>query len=93
VVISNVPGPKEALYLDGARMSGLYPVSIVVDHVALNITFTSYAGNLNFGVIACRHAIPDMERFIQHFEQALAELEGYVAASPGKVQNSLTQGR
>src|SRR5207248_8737425 len=31
IVISNVPGPRESLYLHGSRLSGLYPLSIPVN--------------------------------------------------------------
>jgi diacylglycerol O-acyltransferase / wax synthase len=75
VVISNVPGPKERLYLDGSRLVGTYPVSIIVDHVPLNITFTSYDGELCFGVIACSQAVPSVERLLAHFHDSLRELE------------------
>lgn len=80
VIISNVPGPREPLQLDGAALQHIYPVSIVVDHVALNITFTSYAGSLDFGLLACRDAVPDMERLIAHMEASLVDLEQLVQA-------------
>jgi diacylglycerol O-acyltransferase / wax synthase len=46
VTISNVPGPQVPLYLAGAKMTGIYPVSIVVHGVALNITVQSYGAAL-----------------------------------------------
>ena len=42
VVISNVPGPRQPLYLDGMRLDESYPVSIPVDYLALNITIAGY---------------------------------------------------
>ena len=59
VTISNVPGPQVPLYLAGAQMTAMYPLSIVVHGVALNITVQSYRGQLCFGLIACRRALPD----------------------------------
>jgi len=59
VAISNVPGPKFPLYLCGARMLTYYPVSIAVHTMALNITVQSYNGSLDFGLTACRKAMPD----------------------------------
>ncbi|MEX1163522.1 MAG: wax ester/triacylglycerol synthase family O-acyltransferase [Nitriliruptor sp.] len=75
VIISNVPGPREPLYWNGARMSGMYPLSAIADGYALNITLVSYAGNLEFGITADRTALPRVQRLIDHLEDALAELE------------------
>src|SRR5690554_7002967 len=54
VVISNVPGPTEPRYWNGARLEGMYPVSIAMDRLALNMTLTSYNGQVEFGLIGCR---------------------------------------
>jgi diacylglycerol O-acyltransferase len=45
VLISNVPGPPVPLYVDGLRMTGYWPLSIVEHGVGINITLLSYAGN------------------------------------------------
>lgn len=74
-MISNVPGPKNPLYWNGARLEGMYPVSIPVDGMALNITLVSYADQLNFGLIACRRSVPHVQRMLEYLEQGLAELE------------------
>ncbi len=60
VVISNVPGSPVPIYFAGARMVCYYPVSIVVHSMALNVTVQSYAGRLDYGLIACRRAVPDL---------------------------------
>ena len=75
VVISNVPGPSERLYLDGMRLDETYPVSIPVDYLALNITITSYAGEMGFGYIACRRSVPALQRMLDHTDESIAELE------------------
>jgi hypothetical protein len=74
VVISNVPGPQVPLYLAGAKMTGLFPLSIVVHGVALNITVQSYMGQLCFGLIACRRAVPDVTELGRHLQRALDAL-------------------
>jgi diacylglycerol O-acyltransferase len=75
VVISNVPGPKEPLYWNGARLEGMYPVSIVLDRIALNITLTSYVDQLEFGLIGCRRTLPSMQRLLDYLENGIHELE------------------
>jgi len=75
VVISNVPGPEEPLYLNGARMEGMYPVSLNWEGQALNITQVSYAGSMEFGLIGCRRTLPSMQRLLDYLEDGLTEVE------------------
>lgn len=75
VVISNVPGPRTPLYLNGARMQGCYPMSIPSDGLAVNITVFSYAGRMHFGITGCRRQVPHVQRFIEYLEDSIAELE------------------
>lgn len=84
IVVSNVPGPKKTLYFNGARMDGTYPVSIVLDGQALNITLTSYGEHMEVGLIACRRTLPHMQKLLQYLEDGLVELEGL--ASEAKTQ-------
>ena len=79
IIISNVPGPREELYYNGARLDGLYPLSIVLDGFALNITLTSRPNYVDFGLIGCRQSVPHLQRLLTHLEDALAELEKAVA--------------
>lgn len=75
LVISNVPGPKEPLYWNGARMQGMYPLSIPLDGQAMNITLTSYAGQMQFGIVGCRRSVPRLQRLLAHLEESLVGLE------------------
>jgi len=60
VIISNVPGVQAQLYFAGAKIISYYPVSIPSHGMALNITVESYNGRLDYGLIACRRALPDI---------------------------------
>jgi diacylglycerol O-acyltransferase / wax synthase len=75
VIISNVPGPRDPLYWNGLRLTGMYPLSAIADGYALNITLVSYDGNLEFGITADRTALPRVQRLIDHLEDSLSELE------------------
>lgn len=75
VIVSNVPGPRNEMYFNGAKLDGIYPVSIVLDGQALNITLCSRDKYLDFGLIGCRKSIPHLQRLLTHLESALAELE------------------
>ncbi len=74
-VVSNVPGPRQKMYWNGARLDGLYPVSIPSDGFAVNFTVVSNYKSLDFGIVACRHSVPHVQRFIDYMEAALVELE------------------
>jgi diacylglycerol O-acyltransferase len=75
VIISNVPGPKEKLYWNGAQLQGMYPVSIPLDRIALNITLVSYVDQLEFGLTACRRTLPSMQRLLDYIDVGIEELE------------------
>jgi WS/DGAT/MGAT family acyltransferase len=74
LVVSNVPGPSTPLYLAGARLESYWPLSIVTHGVGLNITLQSYAGSLDFGVVAARAALPDPQRLVRGLLDSFAEL-------------------
>jgi WS/DGAT/MGAT family acyltransferase len=77
--VSNVPGPQLPLYIAGARIEGIYPVSAVTDMTGgLNITLFSYDGSLDFGLIACREMVPDVWNLIGYLEDAMAEMVALV---------------
>ncbi len=73
--ISNVPGPRETIYWNGAELTGSYPVSIPFENQALNITVTSYAGSMDFGLTGCRRSVPHLQRLLGYLEESLVELE------------------
>lgn len=75
LIISNVPGPTEPLYWDGAKLGGVYPVSVPLDGQALNITVTSYADHMEFGLTGCRRRVPRLQRMLGFLEASLVELE------------------
>ncbi len=75
LVISNVPGPRSPLYYNGARLVGMYPLSIPVDGQALNITCTSYSDELAFGLTGCRRSVPHLQRLLGYLGSELAALE------------------
>ena len=83
LAISNVPGPEQPMYLAGARLEAMYPVSVLQHGQALNITCVSYAGRLNFGYTGCRDTLPHMQRLAVYTGEALDELEAAVR-SPAK---------
>jgi WS/DGAT/MGAT family acyltransferase len=75
MVISNIPGPNFPLYLAGARLEGHYPVSAIVEGMAVNITLHSYLGNLCFGIVTDREIVPDTWELMQFLTDEVDVLE------------------
>lgn len=73
-LVSNVPGPDQRLYLKGAPLLEMHPVSTLPATHLLNITLFSYAGTLYFGLIAT-DALPNLQRLAAYVEEEIAMLE------------------
>ncbi|MGS0707483.1 WS/DGAT/MGAT family O-acyltransferase [Acinetobacter sp. ANC 3781] len=86
IVISNVPGPREPLYWNGAKLDALYPASIVLDGQALNITMTSYLDKLEVGLTGCRNALPKMQNLLTHLEDEIQRFEEIVGQENSKLR-------
>jgi diacylglycerol O-acyltransferase / wax synthase len=79
-LVSNVPGPAERLYLKGAELREMHPVSTLPATHLLNITLFSYAGTLYFGLIAT-DALPNLARLAGYVEEEIAALEAAVGVA------------
>jgi diacylglycerol O-acyltransferase / wax synthase len=77
-VVSNVIASKKPLYLRGARMEAMYPISFLFDGYAINVTIIGYADKVALGVVGCRDAVPSLQRLAVYAGEALAELEAAV---------------
>ena len=76
-LVSNVPGPKTHLYLKGAKVEEMHPISTLPPSNLLNITLFSYAGELFFGLIATDQ-LPNLQRLGDYVQEAFVELEDSV---------------
>ena len=81
VLISNVPGPREPLYMMGAKMDQCFPISVLPPGMSLNITLYSYNGSINVGLVSCRSALPDLTDLADYISNAFIELENEVLES------------
>jgi diacylglycerol O-acyltransferase len=74
LVVSNVPGSPVKRYLKGAEALAIYPVSTLPPMTALNVTCCSFAGTVNFGLIAGRTAVPDLPLLAHYIDEAFRQL-------------------
>jgi diacylglycerol O-acyltransferase len=81
-VVTNVPGPREPLYLLGRRMLAYYPYVPIADEVRIGVAIVSYDGRLFFGVTADRASVPDADVLVTGIEDGLIELVKAAEAAP-----------
>ena len=82
LVISNVPGPPVHLYLAGAQFLSFHPLSIIVHGLALNITIQTYAGKVDFGIVADKQALPHAQDLAKAIEAAFAQAQTLMSTAP-----------
>jgi WS/DGAT/MGAT family acyltransferase len=76
VVISNVPGPPMDIYMGGARLEHLYPLSVITDGTGLNVTIMSYKRCVDIGITADREQTPDVQTIADGMATELQALVG-----------------
>ncbi|MFW2386981.1 MAG: WS/DGAT/MGAT family O-acyltransferase [Polyangiales bacterium] len=74
LIVSNVRGPDNPLYVAGARLRTIYSVGPAVEGIGLNITGWSYCGDIAFALIADAEAIPDPHFITESLRPALDDL-------------------
>jgi WS/DGAT/MGAT family acyltransferase len=74
VVVTNVPGPQVPLYVQGRRMTRLYPVVPLAPNQALGIAIMSYDGTLGFGLLGDYDAMADLDDLAADLEAGIADL-------------------
>ncbi len=75
LAVSNVPGPREPLYLDHVRLSSWFSTGQVFEGMGLNITVWSYVDQFNFSFLACRELVPGIWDLVEDVETSLNELK------------------
>jgi WS/DGAT/MGAT family acyltransferase len=86
VAISNVAGAPFPMYFAGALVTSYYPVSIASHGTALNVTVQSYNGRMDYGLIACRRAVPDIteigDYLLAEHQLLMSLTQSHPAAAP-----------
>jgi len=72
--ISNVPGPQQALYMNGAKLLHTFGMAPLADGMGLFIATPSYNGEMTFSIISAREIMPDIEFFRECLDASFDEL-------------------
>ena len=74
LVVSNIPGPREPLYMLGCELQEVYPVVPLADQHALAIGFTTVRDEACFGLYADRESLPDADLIAADIDESVDEL-------------------
>ena len=80
-VMTNVPGPREEIYLAGKAMRSIMVWVPQSAKLGLGVSILSYAGQVRLGVATDSGLVPDPETIIEAFQEEMAEM--MAAATPG----------
>jgi WS/DGAT/MGAT family acyltransferase len=72
--ISNVPGPQQPLYMNGAKLLHTFGMAPLADGMGLFIATPSYNGEMTFSIISSREIMPDIEFFRECLDASFDEL-------------------
>jgi WS/DGAT/MGAT family acyltransferase len=74
LIVTNVPGPQQPLYMMGARLIEAFPIVPLTANLTMVVGILSYDGTLHFGLWADRDAAGDLEVLAGGIEDAFAEM-------------------
>ena len=75
ILISNVPGPSDERYLRDSKLLSCYPVSTMTPGGGVNITFLTYKGKANIGMVCCNKNVSSLDPLADYFLEAFDMLE------------------
>jgi diacylglycerol O-acyltransferase len=81
LTVSNIPGPREPLWMLGCELREAYPVVPMADQHAVSIGLTTVRDDVFLGVYADRHALPEADRLAELIDESFEELRE-LAAEP-----------
>jgi WS/DGAT/MGAT family acyltransferase len=90
LVVSNIPGPREAVYMLGCALEEVYPIVPLADEHAVAIGFTTAADQAYFGVYVDRKSVPDPALLARDIEASIDELLDWPSESPSETYSRTT---
>lgn len=93
LLVTNFPGPQVPFYVLGRELEGVFPLGFLAKRHALAIAIISYNGQVNFGILADKAAMPDLECLSGYLGEAVEELLAAARiASGGKTHDDRLAG-
>ncbi|MFN8160694.1 MAG: wax ester/triacylglycerol synthase family O-acyltransferase [Solirubrobacterales bacterium] len=73
-VVTNVPGPRQPVYLAGTRVGGVLVWAPCSGNISMTVSIFSYAGEITIGVMADAKLVPDPEAIVAASEREVEAL-------------------
>lgn len=73
-VMTNVPGPRERLYIAGYPLEDLFFWVPQSGQLSMGVSILSYAGTVRLGIATDAGLVPDPERIVEGFEDEMDDL-------------------
>jgi WS/DGAT/MGAT family acyltransferase len=93
LVISNIPGPRERLYMRGCELEEAYPVVPLADDHGVSIGLTTIRDQAFFGIYADRRSLPDADVLADCVDESIDELLALSPPPNGRSSRSGDPGR
>jgi WS/DGAT/MGAT family acyltransferase len=76
LVLTNVPGPRDPVYVAGAKVAGVLPWAPCSGSIGMTVTIFSYAGGVRVGFMTDARRVPDPQTIARNFELEFETLSG-----------------
>ncbi len=86
IIVLKAPGPRNPLYLDGARLEACYGTLPLQDSCGLGVTALSYTGRLFLAFNADPEIVPDLEELRRCIPEEVAALVAAASSQPRKLR-------
>ena len=87
-LVSNVPGPREPLYLHGAKLTRFMATGPSIDGMGIGFPVMSYNGFIEISVIGCRIMVPDPEFVAELIQESFEELKAALLSTPATTKKA-----
>ncbi len=74
LTVSNIPGPRQRMYMRGCELVAAYPVVPIADKHAVSIGMTTIRDQACFGLYAASEMLPDSDELAEAMSASLDEL-------------------
>lgn len=92
-VMTNLPGPREPLFLAGSRVTQIIYWVPQAGEIGMGVSIMSYAGQVQFGLITDAALVPDPEDIVARFAPEFEQLLYFVLLEPWDTHSSETESR